>query len=491
MYIGIDLGTSSVKLILVTSTGKVIKTVNKSYELYVPEPTWTEQKPEDWFNQTMDGLKDLVKGYETFIKAISFSGQMHGLVILDEQDKVIRPAILWNDQRTIQEVDYLNNVIGKDQLLKETGNIALTGLTAPKLLWVKHHEPDHFKRIQKIMLPKDYLIYRLSGKFATDVSDVSGTLYYDVKHKNYSKFMLDTIGIKEEQCPKVYESYEVVGTLLEDIAHRLHLSKDIKIVAGGGDQACGAVGVGIVKEGECSISLGTSGVVFVSSEHFKADHKSYLQSYAHSNGEFHLMGVMLNAAGSLKWWSEQIFQNYNYSDFFSKLDHTSYSDDLYYLPYLTGERAPINDPMARGVFFGLRIDHRKENLDRAVVEGVTFGLKETFTLIQNLGVPITRIRITGGGAKSHIWAQMISDIMNVDVITVEVEEGPAFGASILAMVGDGCYHSVKEACDEIVIPKETYMPNVERNSVYEKKFQFYQQIYPAVKELFKLQSIYK
>lgn len=248
MYIGIDLGTSSVKLILVTSTGKVIKTVNKSYDLYVPEPTWTEQKPEDWFNQTMDGLKDLVKGYETFIKAISFSGQMHGLVILDEQDKVIRPAILWNDQRTIQEVDYLNNVIGKDQLLKETGNIALTGLTAPKLLWVKHHEPDHFKRIQKIMLPKDYLIYRLSGKFATDVSDVSGTLYYDVKHKSYSKFMLDTIGIKEEQCPKVYESYEVVGTLLEDIAHRLHLSKDIKIVAGGGDQACGAVGVGIVKE---------------------------------------------------------------------------------------------------------------------------------------------------------------------------------------------------------------------------------------------------
>lgn len=484
MYIGIDLGTSSVKLILVTSTGNVIKTVIKSYELFIPQPTWTEQKPEDWFNQTIEGLKELVKGYESFIKSISFSGQMHGLVILDDKDNIIRPAILWNDQRTIEEVDFLNETIGKNQLLSETGNIALTGLTAPKLLWVKKHEPLNFQKIHKIMLPKDYLIYRLSGVFATDVSDVSGTLYYDVKHKRYSKFMLNCLGIKEEQCPKVYESYQVVGHIDHKVAEILNLSYQVKIVAGGGDQACGAVGVGIVNDGECSISLGTSGVVFVSSNHFKVDDKSYLQSYAHSNGYFHLMGVMLNAAGSLKWWSEHIFQNYNYTDFFSKLDQTSYTDDLYYLPYLTGERAPINDPMARGVFFGLRIDHRKEHLDRAVVEGVTFGLKETFTQIKNLGVPISRIRITGGGAKSHIWAQMIADIMNIDVITVEVEEGPAFGAAILSMVGDGIYHDVKQACDAIVKTKEIYQPNIEKVAVYEKKFSFYQKIYPAIKVLF-------
>lgn len=491
MYIGIDLGTSSVKLILVSSTGVIHKTISKSYDLHMPYPTWSEQHPIDWYNQTIEGLIELVQGYEKEIKAISFSGQMHGMVILDAYDEVIRPAILWNDQRTTEEVSYLNDVVGMQKILQETGNIALTGLTAPKLLWVKKHEPALFSRISKVMLPKDYLIYRLSGVFATDESDVSGTLYYDVEHKKYSSFMLDILNLRIEQCPKVYESFQTVGTIKQSLAKELGLLPSVKIVAGGGDQAVGAIGTGIVNDGECSVSLGTSGVVFVASNAFKVDNISYLQSYVHSNGKYHLMGVMLNAAGSLKWWTEQIFQNYNYQDFFEKLDHVAYDDDLYFLPYLNGERAPINDALARGVFFGLRSDHRKENMDRAVVEGVTFALKQIFDLIIDLGVPINRIRLTGGGAKSPIWAKMIADVMNIEVSTIESEEGPAFGAAILAMVGEGIFVTVEQACQTIIKTKNVYYPNVARHNVYSLKYNFYKSIYPTIKSLFLEQSLYK
>ena len=443
MYIGIDLGTSGVKLIMVSKEGEVISSVTRSYELIIPKPMWTEQDPNLWYKQTIDGLKELVKGYESHIKAISFSGQMHGLVILDEQDQVLRNALLWNDQRTIKEVEYLNQTIGIDQLLEETGNIALTGLTAPKLLWIKKHEPEVFNKIHKIMLPKDYIAYMLSGVFATDVSDVSGTLYFDVKHKTYSKKMLDILNISEKQCPKVYESYEKVGVLKDTLKHELGINQDVDIIIGAGDQAAGAVGIGIVNDGTASVSLGTSGVVFVVSDQFKVDQESFLQSYAHANGKYHMMGVMLNAAGSLNWWSEKIFQNYNYQDFFEKLDHTKIDDSLYFLPYLSGERSPINDPEATGVFFGLRLEHRKEHMDRAVIEGVTYALKQSFELIKNLGVDIRNLKITGGGAKSKIWAQMIADIFDVKVETIRIEEGPALGAAILAMVGHKTYASIE------------------------------------------------
>ena len=484
MYIGIDLGTSSVKLILVTEQGEIVRSATRSYELFIPQPSFSEQLPEDWFDKTMDGLKSLVQGHQQAINAISFSGQMHGMVILDRDDHVIRPAILWNDQRTVREVEELNNVLGIETLLKETGNIALTGLTAPKILWVKHHESDHFNQIEKVMLPKDYLIYKLSGEFATDVSDVSGTLYYNVKEKCYSQTMLDYLGLDESCFPKVYESYDVVGYLKQEIKDILGIKRDVKIIAGGGDQAVGAVGIGTVNDGECSISLGTSGVVFVSSDHFKVDHQSYLQSYCHSNGSYHLMGVMLNAAGAIKWWSEYVFQNYNYADFYQKLEHSSADDDLYFLPYLTGERSPINDPKARGVFFGLRLEHRKEHMDRAVVEGVTFALKETFDLIKALGVPIQKVKLTGGGAKSPIWAQMIAHIMNVEVVTLTKEEGPAFGAAILAMVGDGIYSSVSSATHQLIKENESYQPEPSMVELYERKYHKFRKIYPALKHVF-------
>jgi len=484
MYIGIDLGTTGVKLLLVSSKGHVIRSISKSYDLLIPQPSWSEQNPNDWFVQTIQGLKELVKGNEAKVKGIGFSGQMHGCVILDDQDQSLRNAILWNDQRTINEVEYLNSVVGIEKLLALTGNIALTGLTAPKLLWIKNNEPEIFSKISKIMLPKDYISYKLTGVFATDVSDASGTLYFDVKNKCFSKEMMKILGINATQLPKVYESYEVIGTLKKDIQQLLNLPNDVLVTIGGGDQAVGAVGVGIVDSGSCSISLGTSGVVFVASDEFKIDHKSYLQSYAHSNGKYHLMGVMLNAAGSLKWWSEKIFQNYNYEDFFMKLDKTPINDSIFFLPYLTGERSPINDPYATGVFFGLRLEHRKEHMDRAVIEGVTFALKESFELIKNLGVKINTVRITGGGAKSKIWAQMIADIMNVEVVTIEIEEGPALGAAILSMVGSHEYESVEEACRILIRPKDTLYPNSNNVTTYQKKYQLFLGIYPTIKALF-------
>ncbi len=484
MYIGIDLGTSSVKTILVSRDGVIQRTVSKNYDLIFPHASWSEQNPNDWYTQTMEALKELVVGFENQINGISFSGQMHGLVLLDEHDQILRNAILWNDQRTTKEVDYLNNEIGIDRLLEYTGNIALTGLTAPKILWVKHNEPEVFQKIKKIMLPKDYLIYKLSGEFASDVSDTSGTLYFDCKNKKYSSEMLDILGIHEDLLPKVYESYEVVGRLTQEHKDILKIKQDVNIIAGGGDQAVGAVGVGIVNDGECSLSLGTSGVIFVSSDQYKVDRESYFQSYAHANGTFHIMAVMLNAAGAMKWWNETIFTDKDYDSFYQNLSETNIDDTVFFLPYLTGERAPINNPYAKGVLFGFGIHHNKAHMDRAVVEGVTFALKQSFDLIQNLGVNISKVRITGGGAKSDVWAQMIADIFNVKVLKLASEEGPALGAAILAMVGCQEFQNVNDACEKIIQLDKEFKPVKENTKKYNAKFNDYIKLYPAIKTLY-------
>lgn len=486
MFIGIDLGTTGVKIILVNALGDVIAKTTESYPLSMPKPLWTEQNPEDWYNQTMKGLKKVIKGYEKDIEAISFSGQMHGLVILDENDDVIRPALLWNDQRTTAEVQYLNETIGIDVLQQETGNIALTGLTAPKLLWIKNNEPELFQKIKKIMLPKDYLLYRLSGEFATDVSDISGSLFYDIKKKQYSQKMLDILKIDERQLPTVYESYEKVGYLTETVKKTLQIQQDVKIIAGGGDQAVGAVGVGTVSPGKSSMSLGTSGVVYVATNEFQVDTQSHLQSYRDSTGHYLMMGVILNAAGSLKWWNEKIFKEHDYDKFFEELSYTSISDSLYFLPYLSGERAPINDSKAKGMFFGLQAHHEKGHMHRALVEGITYALKESFDLIQNLGTEIVNIRITGGGAKSAIWAQMIADIMNVAVEVMAIDEGPALGAAILAMVGNGTYPSVSATCEKLLQVKTTFYPQNEHVALYQKKYNVYKKLYETVKPLYNI-----
>ena len=314
LYIGVDLGTSAVKLLLMEGNGTIKKIVSREYPIYFPHPGWSEQNPEDWFNQTMDGLKELLADCDrSQVAGISFGGQMHGLVILDKDDKVIRPALLWNDGRTYEECDYLNNVIGKDKLSEYTANISFTGFTAPKILWVKNKEPENFARIEKIMLPKDYIAYRLSGVHCTDVSDASGMLIFDVKNRRWSKEMLEICGIREEQLAKVYESYEAVGNVLPEIAAELDIPQTVKVVAGAGDNAAAAVGTGTVGDGMCNISLGTSGTIFISSEKFGVDKNNALHAFAHADGHYHLMGCMLSAASCNKWWMDEIIGTADYA----------------------------------------------------------------------------------------------------------------------------------------------------------------------------------
>lgn len=484
LYIGVDLGTSAVKLLLMNEKGDIKKIVSKEYPISFPHPGWSEQNPEDWFEKSMEGIKELTAECDkTQIAGISFGGQMHGLVVLDEEDQVIRPAILWNDGRTEKETDYLNEVIGKEKLSTYTANIAFAGFTAPKILWMKENEPENFAKICKIMLPKDYLAYRLSGQFCTDVSDASGMLLMDVKHKCWSKEMLEICGIKETQLPKLYESYEVVGTLRKEIAEKLMMPGTVKIIAGAGDNAAAAVGTGTVGDGMCNISLGTSGTIFISSNTFGVDEHNALHSFAHADGHYHLMGCMLSAAACNKWWSEEILKTKDYQkeqEGITKLGENS----VFYLPYLMGERSPHNDPNARAMFIGMSMDTTREEMTQAVLEGVAFGLRDSLEVARSLGIKIDRTKICGGGAKSSLWKKIIANVMNLKVDVLENEEGPAMGGAILAAVGCGEYSSVESAAKQLVNVIDTIEPEEELVAKYEEKYQKFKKIYPAVKDLF-------
>ncbi len=366
-YIGIDLGTSSVKSLLMKEDGTIVKTAGFEYPIYFPKSGWSEQDPEDWFEQTINSLKALTEDInKNEIEGISFGGQMHGLVTLDENDNVIRKAILWNDGRAEKETEYLNSEIGREVLSENTANIAFAGFTAPKILWMRKNEPENFKKIKKIMLPKDYLIYRLSGSFATDMSDASGTLLLDVKNRCWSKKMLDICGVREEQLSKLYESYEAVGTLKEDIAKIIGFPDNVKVIAGAGDNAAAAVGTGTVGEGGCNISLGTSGTVFISSKNFRVDKNNALHSFAHADGYYHLMGCMLSAASCNKWWSDDILKTVDYAAEQKNIEKLG-ENDVFFLPYLMGERSPHNDPNAKAAFIGMRMDTTREEMTQAVL----------------------------------------------------------------------------------------------------------------------------
>ncbi len=486
LYVGIDLGTSAVKLLLMDGAGKIQKIVSKEYPLYFPHPGWSEQNPEDWYEKSMEGLKELLSGCDkSQVAGISFGGQMHGLVILDKDDQVIRPAILWNDGRTGEETDYLNQVIGKDKLSAYTANIAFAGFTAPKILWVKKHEPENFARIEKLMLPKDYLAYRLSGTFCTDVSDASGMLLFDVEHKRWSKEMMEICGVKESQLAEIFESYETVGTLKPELAAELGLSENVKIAAGAGDNAAAAVGTGTVGDGACNISLGTSGTIFISSEKFGVDEHNALHSFAHADGHYHLMGCMLSAASCNKWWMDEILRTRDYSGEQKDIDVKELGKNhVFFLPYLMGERSPHNDPNVRGTFIGMSMDTTREELTQAVLEGVVFGLRDSFEVAKSLGIQIDRTKICGGGAKSPLWRQMVADILNIRVDIPESEEGPAMGGAMLAAVACGEYASVEEAAAKIVKVVDTVEPIPENAQRYEERYQQFRKIYPAVKALF-------
>ena len=484
LFIGVDLGTSAVKLLLMDENGKICKIVSREYPLYFPHPGWSEQNPEDWFAQSMEGIRELTADCDkSQVQGISFGGQMHGLVALDDQDQVIRPAILWNDGRTGKQTDYLNQVIGKDKLSEYTANIAFAGFTAPKILWMKENEPENFARICKIMLPKDFLAYKLSGSFCTEYSDASGMLLLDVEHKCWSEEMLEICGITEEQLPKLYESWEVVGTLKKELAEDLGLPESVKVIAGAGDNAAAAVGTATVGDGGCNISLGTSGTLFISSKKFGVDENNALHSFAHADGNYHLMGCMLSAASCNKWWMDEILKTKAYQE--EQAGITKLGENrVFYLPYLMGERSPHNDPDARAAFIGMSMDTTREDMTQAVLEGVAFGLRDSLEVARSIGVSPERTKICGGGAKSPLWRKIIANVMNMKVDIIESEEGPGYGAAILAAVGCGVFSSVEEAVKKLVKVVATEEPDTELTAKYEERYQKFRKLYPALKGMF-------
>lgn len=488
LYIGIDLGTSAVKLLLMDSEGNIHRIVSREYPLFFPHPGWSEQNPADWWKQTMDGLKELLEGADkSKVRGISFGGQMHGLVILDQSDQVIRPAILWNDGRTAEECDYLNEVIGKKKLSEYTANIAFTGFTAPKLLWLKKHEPEHFARIHKVMLPKDYLAYRLTGVHCTDVSDASGMLLFDVKNRRWSEEMCEICGISTDRLPVCYESYEQVGTVLPKIAGELGIPENCVVAAGAGDNAAAAVGTGTVGENKCNISLGTSGTIFISSGHFGVDQHNALHSFAHADGNYHLMGCMLSAASCNKWWMEEILKTKDFAEEQAGILPDRLGENpVFFLPYLMGERSPHNDPKARGTFIGMSMDSTRADMTQAVLEGVAFALRDSLEVARSLGICPERTKICGGGAKSPLWRKMIANILNMKVELPESEEGPALGAAMLAAVACGEYPTVEAMAEKIVRVAATVEPEPELVRKYDERYQKFKEIYPACKRVFEI-----
>lgn len=487
LYIGIDLGTSAVKLLLMDETGKVLNIVSKEYPLSFPNPGWSEQNPSDWWEQSKAGLKELTINVDkNSIAGISFGGQMHGLVVLDENDEVIRPAILWNDGRTQKETDYLNNEIGKEKLSKLTGNIAFAGFTAPKILWLKANEPQNFAKIKKIMLPKDYIAYRLTGEFSTDYSDASGMLLLDVKNKCWSKEMLDICNVKEEWMPKLYESYEKTGTLKPDVASELGLPESCIVAAGAGDNAAAAIGTGTVGAGKCNLSLGTSGTLFITSDKFGVDPHNALHSFDHADGGYHLMGCMLSAASCNNWWMKDILHSDDFVDEQKPLweDGRLGENHVYFLPYLMGERSPHNDPSARASFIGMSMDTSRADMLQAVFEGVAYGLRDSLEVARSLGAAPERTTICGGGAKSPLWRKIVANIMDMKVDTVEVEEGPAYGGAILAAVADKKFESVEAAAKTIIKKKDTTEPDPVLVEKYAAGYEKFKKFYPALKGLF-------
>lgn len=469
MYLGVDLGTSSIKLLLGEGDGTIVNSASAAYPNSFPNPNWSEQDPSDWWNGFYHCLNILSQKNDLKqIEALSFSGQMHGLVILDENDEIIRPSILWNDGRTTEECRYLNTL----PVVDWTGNIALTGFTAPKLLWVKRHEPENFARISKIMLPKDYLAYRLTGVFATDVSDASGTLFFDVQNNCWSQSMLDILGIREEQLPKVYESVEVIGSVQADVG----LSTKTKVVIGGGDQAMGAIGTGTVCDSQLSISLGTSGVLFINSENYPLENRGRLHAFRNANGQFHLMGVTLCCAGSTKWWVEDVLGRTDYDTVFAGISALPINDQIF-LPYLMGERSPINDPSAKGAFYGLNASFAQKEMTKTVVEGVCLSLLDCLKTANACGIHPSNARVIGGGAKSPEWLQILADVTGLTLHTIQTSEGGGLGAIILSMTACGKFKSIAEACKTLIHEENIYFPNAERTSLYIEKYMRYKLTY--------------
>lgn len=489
-YIGIDLGTSAVKLLLMTGEGEILKIVSEEYDVYFPHPGWSEQSPAAWYDAIVTGIRKLMEVVpDGIINGISCAGQMHGLVTLDKDDNPIRDCILWNDGRSQEESEYLNNVIGKDKLSKLTGNISYAGFTAPKILWMRKNEPENFARIDKIMLPKDYINYRLSGVMASDPSDASGTLYFDVQNKCWSKEMLDILGISENMLGKIYESFEPIGMLKKEVAEELGIKSDCIIAAGAGDNAGAAVGMGVVGPGECNISLGTSGTIFICSDKYSEIENNDLHFFAHSDGSYHAMGCILSAASCNMWWVKDIAKGDDFNEETAGItDDKLGNNRVLFLPYLMGERSPINDPGARACFFGMSMDTTRTDMTQAVFEGVAFALRDCLEAARRTGITVTNSCVCGGGARNKTWLKILADTLNVTLHQTENKEGPSFGAAILASVANGEYGSVLEAKEKLIKITETTSPDPEKVKLYNDRYEEYSKLYPALKQTFAFMS---
>ena len=483
LFIGIDLGTSAAKLLLVDEKGRIQNTTTKEYPLRFPRPGWSEQDPADWWTAVLAGVPELLKGFDAAqLAGIGVGGQMHGLVALDEEDNVIRPCILWNDGRTQKQVEYLNDVVGKEKLSACTANIAFAGFTAPKLLWMRENEPENFARIAKIMLPKDYINYRLTGVHCTDYSDASGMLLLDVEHKRWSEEMMALCGVTEGQMPELYESWQPVGAVKPEIAATLGLSGDVVVCAGAGDNAAAAVGCGVVGDGGCNISLGTSGTVFITSGRFGVDKANALHSFAHADGGYHLMGCILSAASCNKWWMEEILKTEAYADEQAPITADKIGqNDVYYLPYLMGERSPHNDPAARGAFLGLRMDTTRADMTQAVLEGVSFAFKDCVEIAKAQGIEIPASRICGGGAKSALWRTILANVLGIPLELPQTEQGPGYGGAMLAAVACGQWPTVADCARDLIKVRETTYPTQELVAAYAQKYATWRKLYPALK----------
>jgi xylulokinase len=482
ILLGLDVGTGGARALAMDEKGNVVAETSASYPVHSPRPGWTEQDPADWWRAAKEVLGRVAAKIEDEIVGLGLTGQMHGSVFLDSSDEVIRPALLWNDQRTGEQCEKITRSVGERRLIEIAGNPALTGFQAPKILWLRDEEPENYGKVDCILLPKDYVRLRLTGEHATDASDAAGTLLLDVRRRNWSGEILDAVELPSEWMPTVYEGSESTGTLRKGMAEELGLPAGIPVAAGGGDNAAAAVGTGIVREGLVSSSVGTSGVLFAYTDAFSPDPSGRLHAFCHAMpGAYHLMGVTLSAGGSLAWWREALMDDYA-ALVEAASEIAPGSEGLVFLPYLTGERTPLLDPNARGSFFGLTARHDIPHLTRAVMEGVIFSLRDSLEIMRDLGVPVEEVRATGGGARSALWRELQADIYGAPIRRTVSEEGPAYGASLLAGVAANIYGSVREASSLVTLREEVTEPNSERASAYEEYYGVYRSLYPATRE---------
>lgn len=490
MLLGLDISTTGAKALVIDEKGAVVASHTTPQPISTPQPLWSEQNPADWWSGMVASIKAVLSkiGGAEQVKGIGLTGQMHGLVCLDAAGEVLRPAILWNDQRTQAQCDAITQKIGAKRLIELTGNRALTGFTAPKIVWVREHEPQVFAKIAHVLLPKDYIRFKLTGDYATELSDASGMLLVDVAKRQWSKDVLAALEIPEAWMPKLHEGSQVTGVVSAAGAAETGLKAGTPVIGGGGDQAAQAVGVGAVKAGVIALTVGTSGVVFAPLASYAYEPEGRLHAFCHAApGQWHFMGVMLSAAGSLQWYRDTLFPQVDFDTLVGEAtDIAPGAEGLQFLPYLTGERTPHPDPLARGAFIGLTTRHTRAHLTRAVLEGITFGLRDSFELIKasEAGRVIIEVRVSGGGAKSPVWRQIMADVLGVTLVSVEALEGAAYGAALLAGMGVGVWKDADAATAVVQTGEKTQAGK--NQAAYEKVYQVYRSLYPTLKETFKV-----